>query len=130
MIGMVAYLSYLLGDYTGLSGIVCLFCCSVTMSHYALHNISKQQRAGTMSAFETLSFLSEGAIFVYVGLDALDPGKWKVQVSSLSVMPLAGKKCSPCSGSKYYHFVLAPCSTMAASEQKCRTILSCCPLLL
>lgn len=79
VIGMVAYLSYLVGDYIGLSGIVCLFCCAVTMSHYALHNISKAQRAGTMSAFETLSFLSEGAIFVYVGLDALDPMKWKVR---------------------------------------------------
>ena len=81
---MVAYLSYLVGDYIGLSGIVTLFCCSVTMSHYALHNISKAQRAGTMSAFETLSFLSEGAIFVYVGLDALDPMKWKVSLSALS----------------------------------------------
>ena len=78
VIGMVAYLSYLVGDYIGLSGIVTLFCCSVTMSHYAMHNITKAQRAGTMSAFETLSFLSEGAIFVYVGLDALDPMKWKV----------------------------------------------------
>ena len=83
VIGMVAYLSYLVGDYIGLSGIVCLFCCSVTMSHYAMHNITKAQRAGTMSAFETLSFLSEGAIFVYVGLDALDPMKWKVRMHLL-----------------------------------------------
>ena len=86
VIGMVAYLSYLVGDYIGLSGIVTLFCCSVTMSHYALHNITKAQRAGTMSAFETLSFLSEGAIFVYVGLDALDPMKWKVSVSLYQAM--------------------------------------------
>lgn len=78
IVGMVAYFSYLVGDYTGLSGIVSLFCCAVTMSHYALHNISKQQRAAVMSFFETISFMSEGAIFVYVGLDALDPMKWKV----------------------------------------------------
>ncbi|KAK9909738.1 hypothetical protein WJX75_006766 [Coccomyxa subellipsoidea] len=77
IVGMVAYLSYLVGDYTGLSGIVSLFCCSVTMSHYALHNITKQQRAAVLSFFETISFMSEGAIFVYVGLDALDPMKWK-----------------------------------------------------
>ncbi|BDA42337.1 probable sodium/hydrogen exchanger 4 at N-terminal half [Coccomyxa sp. Obi] len=77
IVGMVAYLSYLVGDYTGLSGIVSLFCCSVTMSHYALHNITKQQRAAVMSFFETISFMSEGSIFVYVGLDALDPLKWK-----------------------------------------------------
>lgn len=42
-------------------------------------NVSRQQRAGTLSTFETLSFLSEGAIFVYVGLDALDPLKWAVR---------------------------------------------------
>lgn len=30
MIGMVAYLSYLVGDYMGLSGIVALFCCAVS----------------------------------------------------------------------------------------------------
>ncbi|KAK9823397.1 hypothetical protein WJX72_002484 [[Myrmecia] bisecta] len=76
MIGMVAYLSYLIGDYFKLSGIVSIFCCAVTMSHYALHNISKQQRAATVSAFETLSYLAEGSIFVYVGLDAFDPLKW------------------------------------------------------
>ena len=76
---MVAYFSYLAGDTLGLSGIVALFCCAVTMSHYAMHNITRQQRAATMSAFETLSFLSEGSIFVYVGLDALDPIKWKVE---------------------------------------------------
>ena len=81
LIGMTAYLSYLIGDYLGMSGIVCLFCCAVTMSHYAMPNISKQQRAATVSAFETLSFLSEGSIFVYVGLDALDPQKWEVRCS-------------------------------------------------
>ena len=41
--------------------------------------LSRQQRAATLSTFETLSFLSEGAIFVYVGLDALDPIKWKAR---------------------------------------------------
>jgi len=76
MIGLTAYLSYLAGDYLGFSGIVSLFCCAVVISHYAMPNISKQQRAATLSLYETLSFLSEGSIFVYVGLDALDPQKW------------------------------------------------------
>lgn len=56
-------------------------CTQVTISHYAMPNVSRQQRAGTLSAFESLSFLSEGAIFVYVGLDALDPLKWAVRAS-------------------------------------------------
>lgn len=59
-----------------------LFITQVTISHYAMPNVSRQQRAGTLSAFESLSFLSEGAIFVYVGLDALDPLKWAVRACS------------------------------------------------
>ena len=78
MIGMTAYLSYLAGDYLGFSGIVSLFCSAVVISHYAMPNISRQQRGATLSFFEVLSFLSEGSIFVYVGLDALDPQKWEV----------------------------------------------------
>lgn len=39
LIGMTAYLSYVLGDVLGLSGILALFVCAVTISHYALHNI-------------------------------------------------------------------------------------------
>lgn len=82
---MTAYLSYLAGDYLGFSGIVSLFCSAVVISHYAMPNISKQQRAAVLSTFETLSFLSEGSIFVYVGLDALDPQKWAVRFSHYSL---------------------------------------------
>ena len=78
LIGMLAYLSYLTGDWLGLSGIVALFCCAVTISHYALHNVSSLSRVTTVSAFQTLSYVSEGAIFIYVGMDTLDPLKWQV----------------------------------------------------
>ncbi len=30
-------------------------------------------------ATQTLSYVSEGAIFIYVGMDTLDPLKWKVR---------------------------------------------------
>lgn len=82
LIGMLAYLSYLCGDWLGLSGIVALFCCAVTISHYALHNVSSLSRVTTVSAFQTLSYVSEGAIFIYVGMDTLDPLKWQVHTSA------------------------------------------------
>lgn len=40
----MAYLSYLVGEVAGLSGIVALFVSAIIISHYALHNISKQSR--------------------------------------------------------------------------------------
>ena len=138
---MTAYLSYLMGDVLGFSGILSLFVCAVAISHYALHNISGtrcqesrppvgmgvggglasqsggassdasagpppsqpagrwqlstrpphlaspptstprcavESRTTTIYAFHTLSYVSEGIIFVYCGLDALDPLKWQV----------------------------------------------------
>ena len=90
LIGMLAYLSYLCGDWLGLSGIVALFCCAVTISHYALHNVSSLSRVTTVSAFQTLSYVSEGAIFIYVGMDTLDPLKWQVGGSLRSTQILCG----------------------------------------
>ena len=78
LVGMLGYLSYLTGELLGLSGIVTLFCCAVAISHYALHNVSSMSRVTIVSAFQTLSYVSEGAIFIYVGMDMLDPIKWKV----------------------------------------------------
>ena len=103
MIGLTAYLSYLAGDYLGFSGIVSLFCCAVLISHYAMRNINKQQREATLHLFETLSFLSEGSIFVYVGLDALDPQKWEVSVQLTSLPKWPYSECAD----KMHQFVTA-----------------------
>eukprot|EP00879_Flechtneria_rotunda_P020154 GHRR01021195.1.p1 GENE.GHRR01021195.1~~GHRR01021195.1.p1 ORF type:complete len:511 (+),score=207.14 GHRR01021195.1:167-1699(+) len=77
VITLLSYLSYLLADVLGLSGILSLFVCGVIVSHYAFHNVSEEGRNVTMVAFKTASYLAEGIIFIYVGMDALDPLKWK-----------------------------------------------------
>ena len=46
----------------------------------ALHNVTSMTRVTTVSAFQTLSYIAEGCIFIYVGLDTLDPLKWTVRV--------------------------------------------------
>lgn len=78
IITLLSYLSYLLADVTGLSGILALFVCGVVVSHYALPNVSAEGRQATMTGFRTASYLAEGIIFIYVGMDCLDPLKWKV----------------------------------------------------
>ena len=90
LIGMLGYLSYLAGELAGLSGIVTLFCCAVAISHYALHNISAPARVTLVRSCQTLSYVSEGAIFIYVGMDTLDPLKWKVGAPASRLWPLCG----------------------------------------
>ncbi len=108
LIGMLAYLSYLCGDWLGLSGIVALFCCAVTISHYALHNVSSLSRVTTVSAFQTLSYVSEGAIFIYVGMDTLDPLKWQVGGSLRSTQILC-RSSYDCSSLTLHLLTLSQC---------------------
>ena len=74
--GALAFLSYLLAEVLGLSGILALFFCGMAVSHYALQHVNPRSRAALLNTFATLSYLLEGFIFLYVGRDALDPVKW------------------------------------------------------
>ncbi|CAI9088298.1 OLC1v1022598C2 [Oldenlandia corymbosa var. corymbosa] len=83
LIGLMAYLSYILAELFELSGILTVFFCGIFMSHYAWHNTTESSKITTRHVFATLSFIAETFIFLYVGMDALDIEKWKV--SKLSV---------------------------------------------
>lgn len=78
VVALLSYLSYLLADVSGLSAILSLFVCGVVVSHYALHNVSPEGRHATLTSFQTASHLAEGLIFLYLGMDCLDPLKWQV----------------------------------------------------
>ena len=78
LVGTLSYFSYLAAEVSGLSGILALFCCGVAVSHWALPAMSRAGATATTTAYATLSHLSEGIIFLYVGMDALDQSKWKV----------------------------------------------------
>ena len=67
----IAYLSYLLAESLSLSGIIALFCCGATMSHYAYSNLSPSCRTGSVLAVETVSSVAEGFLYVYLGMTAV-----------------------------------------------------------
>ncbi|KAJ9543300.1 hypothetical protein OSB04_023007 [Centaurea solstitialis] len=74
---LMAYLSYVLAEVFGLSGILTVFFCGIVMSHYAWHNVTMNSQVTTKHAFATMSFIAEIFIFMYVGMDSLDVGKWR-----------------------------------------------------
>lgn len=41
--------------------------------------LSPAGASATLDAFHSLSYVCEGLVFIYVGLDALDPIRWKVR---------------------------------------------------
>lgn len=65
---LVAYTSYFFSNSVGMSGIVSLLFCGITLKHYAYHSMSLKTQRTTKSSFHTLSSLSENFIFIYLGL--------------------------------------------------------------
>ena len=68
LIILIAYLSYLVAEMAEMSGIMSLFVCGVTMSHYSYHNISKESQSGSVLLSNTLAHLAEAFLFTYLGL--------------------------------------------------------------
>ncbi|KAD6120172.1 hypothetical protein R6Q59_000433 [Mikania micrantha] len=74
---LMAYLSYITAEVFGLSGILTVFFCGIVMSHYAWHNVTHKSQVTTKHTFATMSYIAEVFIFLYVGMDSLDVGKWR-----------------------------------------------------
>mmetsp|Transcript_11140 Transcript_11140/g.12536 ORF Transcript_11140/g.12536 Transcript_11140/m.12536 type:complete len:336 (-) Transcript_11140:167-1174(-) len=68
LILLFSYLSYILSEMWGLSAIMTLFVCGVTMSHYTYHNISDASQKGSVMAINTLGHAAEAFLFIYLGI--------------------------------------------------------------
>lgn len=66
---LFAYAAYVCADTNGLSGIMALFFCGITMGHYTKYNLSSSAMAVTSTGFHTCAFVAEAAVFTYLGID-------------------------------------------------------------
>lgn len=107
MVGMIAYLSYLVAEHFGCSGIVAIFTCAVVMSHYALYNVQRETRKATRHTAEVFSYMCEGAIFLYVGLDTIDPVTWQVCTQCVDTSAVCCMDSSP--SALFYLDLLCSC---------------------
>ena len=73
---MLAYLSYMSGEAMELSGIMTLFLTGLTMSHYTLYNLEPKAQCTTWFSIEMASELAELTIFLFIGMDSIQPGNW------------------------------------------------------
>lgn len=73
---LVGYLSYILSELLGLSGIMAIFCCAVTMAHYTGQNTSKTAQQATGIIFTVMSQGAEAFTFTYLGMN-LTTFKWE-----------------------------------------------------
>ena len=63
-----AFISYILAEILNLSSILSLLFCSMTLSNYAIYNLSKLAREESCIVVKIMSDLCEGFVFTYLGL--------------------------------------------------------------
>ncbi|MCJ1378781.1 monovalent cation:H+ antiporter, CPA1 (nhx1) [Xylographa soralifera] len=68
LIILIAYASYFFAAGVGMSGIVALLFCGITLKHYAYYNMSRRTQLTTKYIFQVLAQLTENFIFIYLGL--------------------------------------------------------------
>ncbi|TDH74082.1 hypothetical protein CCR75_008575 [Bremia lactucae] len=66
-----AYLSYVIADLVGMSGIVALFFSGVLMSHYHLYNIAEESATALRHLLTTSSFMAENFVYIYMGMSVV-----------------------------------------------------------
>ncbi|KZV93671.1 sodium/hydrogen exchanger [Exidia glandulosa HHB12029] len=95
LIALIAYTCYFFSNGLGMSGIVSLLFCGITLKHYAYHTMSVRTQRTTKYLFATLAQLSENFIFIYLGLNlftlpaAADPSQSSVKPLLILVSTLA-----------------------------------------
>ncbi|KAI0077016.1 sodium/hydrogen exchanger, partial [Panus rudis PR-1116 ss-1] len=68
LVALCAYTCYFFSNGLGMSGIVSLLFCGITLKHYAYHTMSRRTQRTSKYMFGTLAQLSENFIFIYLGL--------------------------------------------------------------
>ena len=63
---LFGYLSYSIADLSAESGIIAVFFCGVTMSHYTFHSLTVESQECSRDAFEAISY--GGETFIYISL--------------------------------------------------------------
>jgi NhaP-type Na+/H+ or K+/H+ antiporter len=66
-----AMIGYFISEIFELSGIVSILCTSLIFSHYAWFNLSPQGKNITSILFQTLGYIAEGTVFIYLGVSSV-----------------------------------------------------------
>jgi NhaP-type Na+/H+ or K+/H+ antiporter len=63
------FISYMTSELLSLSGILTLLTTGILMAHYTWYNLSPQGKSSSSVALQVISYIVEGFVFAYIGLN-------------------------------------------------------------
>ena len=72
MLILFAYLSYIVSEILGFSGIMTLFVSGLVLGHYAFHSLAQSSQKGSILTVNLLSHAAEAFVFIYLGVTIWD----------------------------------------------------------
>ena len=72
LVFIIAFISYAVSDNLGMSGILSLFFCGITMRHYTWHNLSPAAQGVSRILFRALACLCDAALSLLLGIAFVD----------------------------------------------------------
>ena len=94
---LLSYSTFLISEFTGLSGIVSILFCGMTQARYTFINLSLESRRRTKQSIALISFLAENFIFAYLGVTVFTSKKhqWRPVFIVMSlIITLLSRGCA------------------------------------
>jgi NhaP-type Na+/H+ or K+/H+ antiporter len=84
------YFSFCISEALELSGILAVFFCGLTLSHYAWHSLGSEAQTTSKITSETISMIAEAYCFAAIGLSVheFDASQWCASFTLLSIVSL------------------------------------------
>lgn len=68
---MFGIMSYVIAEILHMSGVITVLVCGICLAHFNFYNLSVTGQISTGIAFQTISFIAEAFVFIYLGISTM-----------------------------------------------------------